>query len=466
MRRLPAWLIVLAVLALAVAMRVPAIALHPMHTDEAVNVFLIDGLAQGGAFEYRLHDHHGPTLFLLAQALLPAGGWVAWEAWMPRLITALAGALAAAGLLLHASTIGRGPALASAVLLALLAPFVFYGGVFIHESLLLALLVPWVAAVWAWRGGGGVGLAAMVGLLGGLLLATKETAGPIMLVLALCLVPGAVHPWRRCLAHGGVAVAAALVVLLLLFGDWGRAPGRALDLFRAVAPQFDRGVGGIHAHPVDTYLRWYLLPGPAGPPWGCWLLLALAAWGCWRHALAGRLALAALLLALGFSLLPYKTPWLALAILLPLLPAAGLGAAALLRRLAGIHPAVAVVAALLAVAAVAYEAAARSWSAVPDPRDPLVYAPSAPGLDRLAAELDGWRRSTDRPFTVQVVAGDAWPLPWYLRRLPAGFWTHPPEAFLPGAVLVEPAQVGLVAAEDFRAVEVRPGLILFLARLP
>jgi hypothetical protein len=466
MPRLPDWLIFLAVFALAVAMRVPAIALHPMHTDEAVNAFLIDGLAQGGAFEYRLHDHHGPTLFLLAQALLPAGGWAAWEAWMPRLITAVAGALAAAGLLLHAPAIGRGPALASAVLLALLAPFVFYGGVFIHESLLVALLVPWVASLWAWRCGRGIGMAALAGLLGGLLLATKETAGPIMLVLALCLVPGAVHPWRRSLAHAGVAVLAALVVVLLLFGDWGRAPGRALDLFRAVAPQFDRGVGGIHAHPVDAYLRWYLQPGPAGPPWGCWLLLTLAAWGCWRQVLAARLALAGLLLGLGFSLLPYKTPWLALAILLPLLPAAGLGAVALLGTLARRHTALAIAAALALVAVVGREAAVRSWTAVPDPRDPLVYSPSAPGLDRLAAELDGWRRSTDRPFTVQVVAGDAWPLPWYLRRLPAGFWTHPPAAFLPGAVLVEPAQVGLVAAEDFRAVEVRPGLILFLVRLP
>ena len=466
MRHLPAWLIVLTVFAVAVAMRVPAIALHPMHTDEAVNAFLIDSLTQGGNFEYRLHDHHGPTLFLLAHALLPAGGWVAWEAWMPRLITAVAGALAAACLLLHAPVIGRGPALASAVLLALLAPFVFYGGVFIHESLLLALLVPWVASLWAWRCGRGVGLAVLVGVLTGLLLATKETTGPIMLVLVLCLVPGAVHPWRRSFAHAAVAVLVALVVVVLLFGDGGRAPERALNLFRAVAPQVDRGVGGIHAHPGDTYLRWYLLPGPAGPPWGCWLWLTLAAWGCWRQVLAARLALASLLLGLGFSLLPYKTPWLALAILLPLLPAAGLGAVALLETLARRHSALPIVAALAVVAVVGREAALRSWTAVPDTRDPLVYAPSAPGLDRLATELDGWRRSTDRPFTVQVVAGDAWPLPWYLRRLPAGFWAHPPATFLPGAVLVEPGQVGLLAADDFRPVEVRPGLILFLVRQP
>ena len=195
-------------------------------------------------------------------------------------------------------------------------------------------------------------------------------------------------------------------------------------------------------------------------------MLALAAWGCWRHVLAARLALASLLLGLGFSLLPYKTPWLALAILLPLLPAAGLGAVTLLGALARRHLALAIAVALTVVAAVGREAAMRSWTAVPDSCDPLVYAPSAPGLDQLVVELEGWRRSTDRPFTVQVVAGDAWPLPWYLRRLPVGFWTHPPDVFLPGAVLVEPALVGLVVAEDFRPVEVRPGLILFLARLP
>ncbi len=453
---------------LALGLRWPDLDSRPIHMDEANNAFLVGEILRGQDFVYRVHDHHGPTLFLLAAASLRAQGvpsFAAMEAAPLRLIPLLAGAALAALLVAFAPTLGLTAALAAGAFVALAAPYVYYSGIFIHESLLVLLTAAWLLLFLRWRTTARLPLALGWGLVAGLMLATKETAAPILVILAAAFLPGRAPAPRQLLPGLAAGLLAAVAVVFTLYSDGFRHPDRALDLARAVAPQLARGFGSAHEYPWWQYLAWFAAPAAVGLPWSGGLLLAFAALGAWTHRhddLPRRLTLAAALLAAFFFALPYKTPWLILPVALPLVLLAGLGVARLLAtpRL----PRAAAVGILSAAAALLLtETLQRTrGDAAVSPANPLAYAPTSLDLRRLESLL-----AAAPGTTVSVLARDYWPLPWTLRRHAAGFWTQPPATWPPGLLLVGPEQVGAVAEfAPFTPYEIRPGVLVFAARVP
>ncbi len=470
------WLLPLLVFGMALLVRLPGLASRPVHPDEAGNAHQLAGLLAGEGYRYLPHDHHGPTLYHLAAAVLRVTGpthAADWEIWMLRIFPAVAGAALAAGAYVWLrSLFGLAPALGAAFFLSLSAPFVYYSGTFIHESFVLLLLLGWFAATWRCATHGGVRPALLGGLFAGLLLATKETGAPLMGLLGLAILAAARPSWRRVAAALSVGCATALAVVLFFYSDFGRHPERAFDLFRAIGQQVGRSHGTEHSYPWFTYARWFLSPTPVGWPWSTGLLLGFGGLGLWahrRHPLARALALGFVLLASFFSILPYKTPWLVLAPLLPLALLAGLGAAELVARL---HErrrvGLSVAAGLLVAGLLATETTARCSRHPVESGNPLAYSPGSPDLARLETDLAARAAATPgRPLLVQVVARDYWPLPWALRRYTAGYWPEPPTTLQAGLLLVEPAYLAEFAEPDmtFTPYEVRPGLTLFLARI-
>jgi len=455
----------------ALLVRLPGINARPVHPDEAVNAHLLDALLGGEGYRYRTHDHHGPTLYFLAAGVLELTGpkqMSQWEAWMLRLFPAVCGAVAAGGAAAWLATVsGARAGLAAGVLLGLTAPYVYYSGSFIHETLLVALLLGWLACAWRCATADSPGSAWLGGIFAGLMLATKETAAPVLLLLTLAIVIAARPPWRRVAGSLARAVPAALFVVVILFSGFLREPARSFDLFRAVGEQMARGTGEEHAYPFFTYIRWFLAPAGVGVPWGCWIALGLAlagAWTCRRNPLACALSLGAALAFLFFSALPYKTPWLVLAPGLPLVLVAALGAEHLLARLPGRALSAALV--LILVSLAARETYVRCVHAPVDAGNPLAYSPGSPDLARLETDLA--RLVGSSGCAVQVVAEDYWPLPWTLRQHRAGFWPKPPARLLPGYLLTSADWVGEFSgrAKDFTPYQIRPGLTLFLARVP
>lgn len=453
----------------ALLVRLPGLDSRPVHPDEAVNAFILAETIAAGHHTYRAHDHHGPTLHYAAAALLfPFGLRRAadFELWHLRLLPALCGATLAASALLFRRQLGLAASLAAATALGLAAPFVYFSGTYIHELLLILLFAAWLAAFWRWRSRPCVSSALLTGALAGLMLATKGTAVLLLLPFALAGLPGAPAPWSRRLAGLALQAAAATAVVLFIFGGLGRNLGGAFDLFRAIGAQTARGLGADHTYPFFTYFDWIFSPSPVGVPWSAWLLAAFAAIGPWRGrraACARWLAAGAALLVLLFSCLPYKTPWLALAWLLPLALLAGRGAAALARS-PRVRPALRVAAAAVMVGLLGAESYARCVQHPVARGNPFAYSPGSPDLERLAIAL----AATPTDGLVQVVATDYWPLPWTLRRhLQVGYWPQPPDTLGPGLLLASPEQLGALAdAAPFEPYELRPGVFIFLGRLP
>jgi uncharacterized protein (TIGR03663 family) len=466
-------LIALLAFVAALLVRLPGLESRPFHTDEAVNAFIVEETLSADGYRYRLNDHHGPTLFYLTSSVLRIGGIshvAGMEAWMLRLVAAVSGAALVAAVFLLRPALGTGATVGSAVFLGAGAPFVYYSGIFIHETLLVLLLLGFIAVFWRWRQNGGIGLAILGGVLAGLMLATKETAAPILLLFLPVFLIGSPLAWRHRLAGMGVAVIALVTVVFLFFSRFGLEPARALDLIAAVHQHVGRGLGNEHAHPWWTYLSWAGAPTRIGLPWSGCLIAGFASFGLWRgraHPILRRLALWGLLLVVFHSALPYKTPWLMLAPLLPLALLAGCGVAALWQTLPSRKVAVATV--LLVTVLLGAETYARCHRHAVNAANPLAYAPSSPDLDRLQTDIEAFASNSPRgrEILVQVFAKNYWPLPWTLRRFPrTGYWPEPPADLQPGLVLAGPEAINRVPfGAPPETYELRPGVFIFLTQL-
>lgn len=135
-----------------------------------------------------------------------------------------------------------------------------------------------------------------------------------------------------------------------------------------------------------------------------------------RHRFAMFAALWAFGLFLAYTIIPYKTPWLALSFLLPMCLIAGYGINELaadksrvLRWLAGIIAAAALV-------ALAYQTYQLNFVRYDDEKMPYVYAHTRRGFNDLIERIEYYAEKSgkQKEATIEIVSPEYWPLPWYL----------------------------------------------------
>jgi len=232
--------------------------------------------------------------------------------------------------------------------------------------------------------------------------------------------------WRALLS-AAVAFLALSVILFTWFGsNW-----RALPNLLYAAPHVIARAGG-EGHEKPLWYFGQLLCGG----WSGAFILALACTGLLmtmraRDASAfGLLAVYALILGFIYSLIPYKTPWLALNLWLPIALFAGRAVQWLWRmptqfpaRRSLVHAGCILAAAAVAVT-VAHDTHERVFLHPADETNPYAYAHTTDDVEGLAPEIEklALRNGIQAP-RIAVIAADAWPLPWYLRSFAnVGFW--------------------------------------------
>ena len=432
------WAIFSIIALFAFAVRVPQLGERPMHTDEAVNAYITGELLAGGSFHYSPQDGHGPALFALAEPvtrLLGAKNFSELTETELRFTPVLIGSAAVLLFGTGVELFGFTACLIAALLFAFAPLSVYYSRYFIHETL-------FVAATFGLMVSGGRTLkscslwsAALAGLCAALMLACKETA--VIHFFALVVVAAGYWWWHGrtvragWLKAGGIALVVFVVTTVLLFSWFGQHWSGLSDLFRAV-PRFAARAGGEgHAKPFSYYFG--LLD-----PMFIWSILAAAGiYAAIFDAVTGvrkagvLLAIYGTVVFLIYSFIPYKTPWLALNLWLPLALLCGFGTTALWEQMK--TPAWrwgAVVAGGLLLMTLATQTQTLVFDKPVDERNPYAYAHTGEDLLRLPVRLEELAGKIPNP-RIAVVAADAWPLPWYLRKFSqAGFW-QPGQA--PGA---------------------------------
>jgi uncharacterized protein (TIGR03663 family) len=454
-----------------------------MHTDEAVNGYIVGQLLAGEAYTYDPRDRHGPALAELALPLARMQGAQSFSELTEgklRVTSVVAGTITI--LLFGAATelFGFLPCLLAALLFALAPLPVYYDRDFIHEPLFCAAVLALMLSSLRAATKRSVIQAALAGTCAAILLATKETA--VLHIFAMAAAGIFVYLLNRCkkpvsgsraVSLLGAAVTAFVVVIVILFTWFGKNADALPALLHAIPEVLIRAEGQGHEKPFWYYGR--LLTGG----WSGGMVVALAGMGLvigltQRTASAYQwLALYGLLLGSIYSLIPYKTPWLALNLWLPL---ALLAAKAIVEawRLAekqlGQRKAVPIFfsLAVAAVVLIGHDTRKRVFWEPAEESNPYAYAQTSDDIVGLPAEIEDLaRRDGISAPRIAVIASDPWPLPWYLRHFhQVGFW-QPGQQVEEADYVITSGQASEQYADRLRKFRpeffgIRPGVLILL----
>jgi uncharacterized protein (TIGR03663 family) len=478
------WTSFLLVAFLGLLIRLPQLGARPMHTDESVNAYIVGQLLAGESFKYDPRDRHGPLLAALALPVVRLQGAKNFSELSEselRLTSVIAGTVT---ILLFGAAVdmfGFVPCLTAALLFACTSLSVYYDRYFIHESLFVAATFGLIVAGWHACKHRSYLHCVIGAACAALLLASKETA--VLHFIALSAAAFVLWGWNLRgkaavkLPRARVVLAAAagfLLVTVMLFTWFGSDWTGLIALLQAAPHVFARAGGEGHQKPF-----WYFAQLLTAD-WSGRIIIASACIGIFqlikKHDSRpfGFLAFYFLFIVFIYSLIPYKTPWLALNFWMPIALFSGLAVDSLL-RIPAKYPAVRnalrafylVTAALVAVL-IARNTRQRVFLHPADEANAYAYAHTSEDLLGLPAEIDRLaRQNAITEPRIAVIASDPWPLPWYLRKYSqVGFWQpgqSPEKAdfYITSTEVAEQYQVQLngFRPEFFGA---RPGVLILL----
>jgi uncharacterized protein (TIGR03663 family) len=443
-----------------------------MHTDEAINAYITGQLLAGEKYHYDPKDRHGPALTELALPLVRLQGAKNFAGLTEselRLTPVLVGVVTVLLFGAAVEMFGFIPCLIAALLFAFAPLPVYYNRYFIHETLFVAGTFGLILAGWQALKLNSVWFAALAGFCAAFMVACKET----VVIHFFALGFAAIISWRLGSKkhfpsmRTWLAAALTFVIAGILLFTWGGQNWTALaDLLRAIPNVAARAGGEGHQKPF-WYYGVLLANG-----WSGALILILAALGLFRATVSSRrifLAIYGIVIILIYSAIPYKTPWLALNFWLPLALFAGLACewiwtaslkfsvrAGWLLLLAGLG------------VLIAHDTIRLAFEIPASEKNPYAYAHTTEDILGLPVRIEeaAQRQNLPQP-RIAVIAKDAWPLPWYLRKFAdVGYW-QPGQQTGPADFFITTTDVSDALAErlkDFRPdfFGVRPNVLLIL----
>jgi uncharacterized protein (TIGR03663 family) len=418
-----------AILLLALALRLPHLDNRPLHHDESIHAWLSWRLATGHGYQYD-PAFHGP-LQIYAMALL----FLVFHASdaVARLGPALAGSALTVLPFFLRRQLGNVAALAMAFLLCISPTFLYFSRFAREDMYFVTLTLALVIMTFRFLDAPGPRRPVVMLALLAALFATKESAYIVAFVFGTFFAGALLleaqrggGPVVRALRSAGLAPwvwgAAAFVFLsALLFSTFFTRPegfrtavGRSLGYWLSQQP--------VNRGGEPWYFYFVLLPAYE------WPILLLGLVGIVAALRRPSLLRAFLVYAFAAELIVYswaseRLPWLALHPLLPLIALAGIGVETLWkaeRRLV-------LIAAPLLGAALLYGGISATYRGPADPAEMFVATQTSRDIDPALVTIARVARP-DTKIEIDSSEGADWPWAWYLRNVPVGY----PDMSAPG----------------------------------
>ena len=450
--------LILAATIVAAALRLPRLALRPMHGDEAVHADKFGELLERGVYVYNPDEYHGPTLNYLT--LIPA--WLCSQKtyaqiteFTLRVVPVFFGVLLVLLVLLLTDGLGWRVSVCAALLTAISPAMVFYSRYYIQEMLLVCFTLGAIVFGYRFAQRRRLVWAVLAGMCLGLMHATKETCviafGCMLLALWLTLfirrregessfgeAVKSVKP-----LHFVAAVFAGVAVSALFHSSFLTNLGGIADSLRTYATYFERaGNNRIHDHPWYYYLKMLVYSRyGSGPVWTEAFIVLLAGVGvitvltkkglpaAVNIDLLRFIAFYTLAMVALYSAIRYKTPWCMLGFLHGMILLAGLGAVTLIRLAPNVVPRLIVASLLLEASGhLLWQAYVGSYCYQADSRNPYVYAHPTMEVFEIVKRVEECACACgdghNMPIEVICPGDDYWPLPWYFRSFPHVLWAN------------------------------------------
>ena len=425
-----------AIVAVALVLRLVLLGIKPAHFDEGVNGWFVDQMTQTGYYHYDPTNFHGPLHFyvlFVAQTLLGRHEWAL------RLPLALVSTGCVAMMLAFRAYFGERTCRIAAVCMALSPGFVFYGRYAIHESwfVFFLLLTTWGLAGLCHFGTRRHLWAAGAGVTG--LILTKETY--IIHFIALTLGYLVLRWWERYSPSAPMMAARqqwtnrdlarlsamCLGVIVLFYTgfllDWSSLGGLIVSPYAWA----HTGMGGQTGHEKEPwywltlcsgvnfdvasgrfiFAHGYEFPGLLG------LIAALGLAGRGTRRTLRWFALSGAAAFFAYSIVAYKTPWCLLAILWPFYFTFG---AAVVWAAERFDRWVVAVVAALAIGSSALDSLRLNFHDFASETEPYAYVQTTLDIHKLLVPLRTLvaRDRTNLHLPGYVALGDLHPLPWLL----------------------------------------------------
>jgi uncharacterized protein (TIGR03663 family) len=501
----------LIILVVAAALRFYDLDLVPLHHDEGVNGQFLTALFRGGTYRYDPANYHGPSLYYLGLVVTTLNAFLFGKAGLStaaiRCVTAIFGTATVWLALKLRRYLGAYGAPAAALLLALSPGMIYFSRYFIHEMLFVFFTLALVAALLFFYETARPAHLMLAAASAAMLFATKETAviSAAVLLLAWVLMLGyfgATAKWRKQHADsrsrvpetgppspagpwlarvGGLdrfmylllaAVALFAAIYVALYSSFGDNFPKGVYDSLATFQYWTKTSGTAHTHDALTCLKWLHREE--------WPALWLGVTGCLFAVCRGRnrfavfCALWAAGITVAYSIIPYKTPWLVLNIVLPLALCGGYAveeicAIAQRSRQARTRVLWGLPVAVLLVIPV-FHAVDLNFFRYDDDSIPYVYAHTRRGFLDLIKEVEtiAERNGTGTHTGIVVASPNHWPMPWYLRNYSSvGYWGHAVATQEPIVIGQDDQEAQLRATLGAAYVRVgyydlRPGVVLVL----
>ena len=447
------WWSGLAILIAAALLRLVFLTLKPLHHDEGVNGVFLATLFRTGYYHYDPSNYHGPSLYYLAVIPTAINNVFHWghglSSFVIRLVTAAFGVGVVWLILSLRRWLGQAATLAAAAFAAVSPGFVFFSRYFIHEILFVFFTLGIVTS-WLWyRATEKPRYLFLASASAALLFTTKETwiiTAAVWLIAIPCTalyqrvvrIPADNPAWsyqpasekdeldeenHQKMSKGkrrGIAAAIFVAISVLLYSSFFTNLHGILDSVLTFTYWTKTSDNGIYNREWSTYFSW--LWEEEAP------LLVLGGLGVLVAFIRARsrflvfCAFWTLGIFSAYSLVPYKTPWLALSIILPLVLMAGyaIGEA--------YQPGLRVLSVVVAGAAICislYQAIEISFVHYDDDTYAYVYGHTNRDFLGLIQDIEtvAAANPAKNEIGITVMSPEHWPLPWYLRDYPrVGYW--------------------------------------------
>jgi uncharacterized protein (TIGR03663 family) len=313
-----------AILALALALRLTALSLKPAHFDEGVNGWFVDQMTRQGYYHYDPTNFHGPLHFyalFVSQTLLGRSEWAL------RLPIVLVSTACVGLALAFRRYIDERACQLAALFMAISPGMVFYGRYTIHETWLqfFLMLTAW-GLPGLWHFGDRRSLwTTLLGLTGMVLIKETYVVHWIAFILAIpCLLvyerlspstPWPLQPWTITRRDLYAAVGVSLGLILFYTGgflDWSALPG----LWETFATWTHTGMKNESGHEKE-WSYWLQLMSRYEWTAGLGLIAAFGLLAPRTSRVARYLAIYGLGALIGYSIIPYKTPWCLISLMWP-----------------------------------------------------------------------------------------------------------------------------------------------------
>ncbi len=453
---------------LAILIRFFFLADRPMHNDEAINAFKLADLLENGTFIYDKNEYHGPTLNFIS--VIPAwlksqNNLISLDEKTLRAVPALAGVTLILLLLFLVRYMGWPVVLVSSLLMALSPALVFYSRYYIHEMLLILFNAGLILSLFRYSRSRKPGWIVLAGICAGLMFSTKETwvilAGSQFVaflivnshrILSFSLIK---KKWSSIgLTHLALFILPAAVVAVLLFSSFFKNPGGITDSVITYSNYFNRASGeAVHVHPWYYYFKAVFFDS-------CSSLFLRADFWLFAAGFLGMVlvffqppaqirnrhivlfvAITAVITAVVFSAIPYKTPWNILAFYTPVVFMAAWFFCTLLEKIKSkwLRTFYLVMSGMIVVH-LAWQVYSDNFKFADNPCNPFVYSHPGGEILQILHEVEKIAESAPekKDIFIEVIVSDDgyWPLPWYLRSFPNTGWWNEVDLNAPAAPLI------------------------------